>query len=403
MQANISQTVVKDLEPRDRPYEVRDTGLRGFLLRVQPSGMKTYYVEFGRGQRMRIGRTDTMKAKAARDKALQILATAQAGEDPRSKVKRTDARTFREFADKIYAPWAEAHLKRPEQALWILRTVFGDFRNRRLDQLTPFEIERWRSDRRRDGCAASSVNRYMDTLKACLEKAVAWGYLKTNPANEIKRLKDDRDSTPRYLSEGEYKALLQALDAREAEIRRKRASANAWRRERGRDLLPSLENAPYVDHLKPLVLLSLNTGLRRGEALALEWGAIDLDRSLLTVRAGTAKSGKTRHIPLNRSTREMLAAWREWCGPDKRYVFEARAGKPLKDARTSWEQVLKAAGIANFRWHDMRHTFASWLVMRGVDLNTVRELLGHSNYAMTLRYAHLAPEVSAAAVERLPA
>ncbi len=71
--------------------------------------------------------------------------------------------------------------------------------------------------------------------------------------------------------------------------------------------------------------------------------------------------------------------------------------------RSSWEEVLKAAKIIKFRWHDMRHTFASLLVMKGVDLNTVRELLGHSDYQMTLRYAHLAPEHKAAAVAKLVA
>lgn len=384
----------------DKPVEVRDTRLKGFLLRVQPSGVMTYYAEFGRGQRVRLGRADVMKAEAARTKAIEVLASAHAGEDPRAKMKKENARNFREYVQKVYKPWAEGHIKRPGETVARLLNSFPDFQTKRLDQITAFDIERWRSGRVREGAGASTVNRYLDDLKSCMEKAVGWGYLKANPAKDIKRLKNTADPTPRYLSDGEYRALLDALDAREAHIRTQRAKGNAWRRERGRELLPDLGNAPYADHLKPLVLLSLNTGLRRAEALALEWDAIDFDRSILTVRAATAKSSKTRHIPLNGPTKDMLAVWKDWIG-STRYIFEGPAGGPMHDVRTSWEKVLKAAGIKKFRWHDLRHTFASWLVIRGVDLNTVRELLGHADYSTTLRYAHLAPEVRAAAVERL--
>ena len=391
--------MLKALRATDKPVEVRDTRHKGFLLRVQPSGIMTYYAEFGRGQRVRIGRADVMKADAARAKAIEVLAAAHAGDDPRAKMKKENARNFREYIQKVYKPWAEGHIKRPDETVTRLLNLFPDFQTKRLDQITAFDIERWRSDRVREGAGASTVNRYLDDLKSCLEKAVGWGYLKANPAKDIKRLKNTADPTPRYLSEGEYRALVDALDAREARIKEQRANANAWRRERGRELLLDLHNAPYADYLKPLVLLSINTGLRRAEALALEWDAIDFDRSILTVRAATAKSSKTRHIPLNGPTKDMLAAWKDWTG--NRYVFEGPAGGPMHDVRTAWEGVLKSAGIKNFRWHDLRHTFASWLVIKGVDLNTVRELMGHADYATTLRYAHLAPEVKAAAVERL--
>ncbi len=153
--------------------------------------------------------------------------------------------------------------------------------------------------------------------------------------------------------------------------------------------------------MKPLVLLSVNTGLRRGELFDLHWSNVDLDWRILTVTGATAKSKRTRHVPLNREATLVLQGWRAQSGASEGLVFSNDAGQRFNRVNFSWRRLLKDASIAAFRWHDMRHHFASRLVMGGVDLNTVRELLGHSDYARTLRYAHLAPEHKLKAVEVL--
>ena len=180
-----------------------------------------------------------------------------------------------------------------------------------------------------------------------------------------------------------------------------RDSANAWRAARDYDLLPDLRSAAFADHLKPLVIVSLNTGMRRGELFALTWESVDLQGGRITVHGATAKSGRTRHIPLNAEALDVLRGWREQSRTQDRTRFPGQERRSFNNVRRSWEGVLRKADIAGFRWHDLRHTFASKLVMAGVDLNTVRELLGHSDYAMTQRYAHLAPEHKAAAVAKL--
>lgn len=192
-----------------------------------------------------------------------------------------------------------------------------------------------------------------------------------------------------------------ALDDREERIRQERDSANAWRDDRQYELLPNLRTTAFADYLKPLVVVSLHTGLRRGELFALTWQSVDLAAGKLTVHGATAKSGTTRYLPLNTEALAVLRGWRDQLSENSRLVFPGRNGDALNNVRRSWEGVLKAAGIKRFRWHDLRHTFASKLVMAGVDLNTVRELLGHSDYKVTQRYAHLAPEHKAAAVAKL--
>ncbi len=150
--------------------------------------------------------------------------------------------------------------------------------------------------------------------------------------------------------------------------------------------------------MMPAVLISLNTGLRRGELLALCWNDINLRLAVLSVQATSAKSGQTRHVPLNAESVEALKRWREQ-NPDATPLDKVFAVST--SFQTAWSGILKAAGIQRFRWHDLRHHFASRLVQADVNLNTVRELLGHGSLAMTLRYAHLGPDQKRQAVALL--
>jgi integrase len=138
----------------------------------------------------------------------------------------------------------------------------------------------------------------------------------------------------------------------------------------------------------------MNTGLRRGEVVKLRWGSVDFNRRLLTVEGRNAKNRQTRHVPLNNEAVCVLRNWREQAGTGAR-IFD------VVGFQTAWETVLKRARISNFRWHDLRHHFASRLVQNGVPLNTVRDLLGHGSVGMSLRYAHLAPDQRREAVAKL--
>jgi hypothetical protein len=157
-----------------------------------------------------------------------------------------------------------------------------------------------------------------------------------------------------------------------------------------------LKVLPKIYH--PLVLLALHTGMRKTEQLSLRWEDVDLKQRVITVR--DSKTGRSRHIPTNQVVVDTLQGV-PWMTSNP-YVFPGvREGERLKDLPKDWEDYVEKAGIVNSHWHDLRHTFASRLVMGGVDLYTIKELLGHQNIEMTQRYAHLAPGHLHKAVEVL--
>ena len=143
--------------------------------------------------------------------------------------------------------------------------------------------------------------------------------------------------------------------------------------------------------------------MRRGEIFSLRRRDIDLNQKLLTVRGGGSKTGQTRVIPLNQEALQVLSDWVAEREVDKEdYVFPSPVtGKRFTSIKTAWTTLMEFAKIENFRFHDIRHTFASNLVMKGADLYSVKELLGHANIETTQRYAHLAPEHKSRIVELL--
>jgi len=414
MEAKLTARTIATLKPDTKPYEVCDTDLKGFRLRVQPSGVMTYYftylTETGKRTRYRIGRAGTLTPVQARDVAELKAADVAKGHDVQAekKQKRTDAKeakfkTLGGFIEHKYGPWVEASRKTGAETLKRLDTQFSHWMTKPLDALTKWDVDKWRSNERKRGKSPATINRDVTALKAALSKAVEWELIDKNPLAKVKPIKTDSRGVVRYLSSDEEMALRDALNTREQGLRDGRGSANEWRRVRGYSLLPDITATTFADHIKPMVLLSLNTGMRRGEVFSLTWEAVNLNTAMLTVHAKTAKSDTTRYIPLNDEALSVMKEWQAQTGQTSGLVFPNPEGKRFNNVKRSWATVLKLAGITGFRWHDLRHCFASRLVMAGVDLNTVRELMGHGDIKMTLRYAHLAPEHKAAAVAKLTA
>lgn len=157
-------------------------------------------------------------------------------------------------------------------------------------------------------------------------------------------------------------------------------------------------------HLACFIRLALNTGCRRNELLMLEWSRVDESRRAVLLEARHTKGRKRRTVPLNDEAITALSRLRQWqedVGLSSDYVFGWERGRHITSFKTAWKSVLARAEITDFRIHDMRHTFASWLVMQGVSLYVVKELLGHASITQTEIYAHLAPDQGHEAVQRL--
>jgi len=143
-----------------------------------------------------------------------------------------------------------------------------------------------------------------------------------------------------------------------------------------------------IGHLRSIVIAALNTGMRRGEILALRWADVDLGNRKITVK--NTKNNETKVIPINQTLyEELLNLSKE---SDGEYVFSNGEGQRFGDIKTGFLSALRRAGIEDFRFHDLRHTFGSQLVMQGIDLKTVQQMTGYKQIKMTMRYSYLSPE-----------
>ena len=241
-----------------------------------------------------------------------------------------------------------------------MEVLLGWFREYPAESITAQDIER---QFQKQEWAAATPNRYRALLSLTYRLAIRSGKVKENPARLVPHRLED-NARIRFLSADEETALRKAIE----------------------DVCP--EHMPEFD-------LALNTGLRLSEQYGLLWENVSLPRRTLTIPR--SKNGSMRHVALNLAAVKALETLRE------RYQASGLVCGGVREPRRWFEPALKDANVADFSWHCLSHTFASRLVMAGVDIRTVQELLGHKTIGMTVRYSHLAPKHTLAAVERLDA
>ena len=375
VKTKITAASIKELKTEDK--RINDTEITGFHALISPKKLITYYLYYrihGKQANYRLGIHGHITAAQARDLAKSKIAEVTQGVDvhavkkkERIKTKESKLSTLQHFLDEKYFPWLlSRNPKTAEKTKKAFQSAFSKFMDFQLSTITAWEVEKWRNKRLANGIKPATTNRQINLIKGCLSRAVEWEVIDSHDLQKVKAQTVD-NAKVRYLSKDEESRL--------------------------RESLAKLD----IKHLTTIVILAINTGMRKGEILSLQWNDINLENKVLTVDFQNAKSGNTRHIPLNTQAFNVLSDWQKLSG-NIGYVFKDNNQQRILDFRYDWAALLEDASITDFRFHDLRHHFASKLVMASVDLNTVRELLGHSDLKMTLRYAHLAPEHKAAAV-----
>jgi len=286
-------------------------------------------VTWGRNKNATLGRVGVLTLDQARTEAAQYLADAHAHGEPLAVAqgrKGVALPSLREFIDDTYMPWFKTHHKGHEKTLHTLDNNFESIMARRLGDIKGRDLEQIRTGWMQAGNKPSTVNRKMGSISGVFSRAVEWNYIAEHPMTKLKQLKVDSKGVVRYLSAEETKRLREAMDARQNEARTERETANKWRADRGKEQMQSLLQLPFTDHLKPMVLVSLNTGMRRGELFDLKWSAVNFQTKTITAAGATTKTSDTRHIPMNKETVGVLEEWKKQSGKSQ-YVFPSQSAR----------------------------------------------------------------------------
>ena len=318
---------------------------------------KVYWVSFttpdGRRVRQSTGTVDRQKAQELHDQLkAEQWRVLKLGEKPRRSWKEAVVRWLKESSHKasindsrLALRWLDQHL-----ASYMLDDITRD----KIDQITEAKLK--------EGVSNATVNRTLEVLRAVLRRAwLEWEWI---------------DKVPKVRMLPEAKRRIRWITKEEAE--------------------KLISQLPV--HLAEMVRFSLATGLRQANVKELEWSQLDLERRVAWIHPDQAKARKAIPVPLNA---DAVLVLRRQQGMHPVNVFTYR-GNPVKEANTkAWKKALKRAGIENFRWHDLRHTWASWHVQQGTPLHVLQELGGWESVEMVKRYAHLNPEHLAQYAEQL--
>jgi integrase len=313
---------------------------------------------------LREARTKAQAEQAEANKRLECFGAAYG---------QTQKQTPRlsEFIDKTYMTWAKTNKKSWRDDELICNAIKAHFKAKRLAEISPMDVERFKKvrhetpTRHEEARSPATVNRELTILSRVMALAVEAGHISENPCRRVRRFKED-NARVRFLDEDEESRLMKQIGGREL--------------------------------LRSVVIFALNTGLRRGEIFGLRWSEVDWSRNFIHVI--NTKTGKSRIIPLNDATRDVLRQQQK--KSQSEFVFVSpRTGARLRNLRNGFGKACEDAKVFNFHFHDLRHTFASRLADAGVDAFTIAELMGHSTLEMTKRYTHMTDERKQRAVAAL--
>lgn len=351
--------------PKTGKVDYFDTEVPGLMLRILSSGTRTFACRYrephGKQVERKLASAKALRLTNARQQVLAIQAKLAMGEDP-FEARRTlkEVPTFAAFIETTYMPHVKSYKRSWETDECLLRNhALPHIGNLYLDEIKRQHVVEI-VGRLAQHLKPASVNRFLLTLRYALNCAVQWEVagITRNPTAGVPLLKEN-NQRDRYLSEDEAVRLFQALEA----------SPN-----------------PLLPHIVAMLLL---TGARRREVLSARWSDIDVAQRQWRIEFN--KTGKTRYVPVSERLLSLLAKVPRMDNND--YLFpNPKTGKPFVAIFQSWDTARRKAGLEDVHLHDLRHSFASFLINRGHSLYEVQKLLGHTQIKTTQRYAHLSNE-----------
>ena len=341
---------------------------KGLVLEVRCTGGRTWYVRFtnGRGQRrqLRIGDATLLTLAEARAIAQEHRHSAALGADPaKERQALRDVPTLESFVQKSYLPFIQVNKKSWKYDQCLLgRHILPAIGDKQLDLITRSDVQTLMHRRIADGSAPGSVNKLLILLRYLFNQAMRWETpgVSRNPTVGIPLLKLN-NQRQRFLSADEASKLMQAV------------------------------NQCKTPMLAPIVAFLLLTGARKREVLDARWDCIDWQQRIW--RIPVSKSGKARYVPIGDDALLLLRQRQLQNVDGCPWVFASpTTGQAYACITHTWNRARERAGMPDLRLHDLRHSFASFLVNNGRSLYEVQRILGHSTARMTERYAHLAQD-----------
>lgn len=325
-------------------------------------GSPCWYVRFTAPNGQRICRTTrTADRRLAQEYELQLKQelwrTCQLGEEPPK------------HWEEVVIPWSQAKkLKASWQDLrWHLRILDKYLRGKLLKDIKAEDVDRIKAEREAEGAAPATANRTLEVMRSVLRMALKRQWLKMLPPIEFL---DEPDGRIRWITPEEADRLIHELSK-------------------------SKRTTPLAE----MVRFSLATGLRESNVTGLEWSRVDLERRVMWVESYQSKNGESFNLPLSA---EAILVLRRLQGMHPRWVFTYYGRNVDRGNTKAFKAALKRAGIPSFRWHDLRHTWASWHVQNGTPLPVLQQLGGWKTLAMVMRYAHLGASHLAEFADNLP-
>ena len=342
-----------------------DQGCRGLMLEARISGGKTYYFchkdEYGKDKSFKIANEKDLTLAQARQMADKYRMKIAMGEKPKEERSILyQIPTFQEFAQQRYLPFAQSYKRSWKSDEGYLKNhLLPAFGKKRLHDIKQEDLISLMAKHKLNH-KPSSTNKLIILMRYMYNLALKWKIpgITYNPTKDVKML-EEYGARERYLTKAETYRLMEQI----------KQSHN-----------------PMLQYIIPMLIL---TGARKSEVLRAKWKDINYEKKLWYIEF--TKSGKPRYVPLNDSTLELLESIPRY--KESAYIFpNTNNMEPYTCIFRTWDRARSAAGLKDVRIHDLRHSFASFLINAGRSLYEVQKLLGHSQIRTTQRYAHLAPE-----------